>query len=152
MHLSLRVSNVPRVSFNIHDVDDLIVGEVWLLVIRGQGHVGYMLPTDFQGVGLATQTLHLLCWIAFNGLAVREMFSHAHASNKSSINVMRRVGFAPADLTELFTYGLVDYEHFKLAPETWTARGEPLKTLLAGQSDCIRRAFRAMTEVAAGAI
>lgn len=62
----------------------------------GVGEVGYVLRAAHRGRGLMTAAVRAAVGHAFGGLGLRAVVARTDATNRASIAVLERCGFAPA--------------------------------------------------------
>jgi len=72
--------------------EDVAVGFVQATVTAPQANVAWVIGTDWQGWGLASEAARAMCrWLLDSGL--EELFAHIHPDHVASQHVAKAVGF-----------------------------------------------------------
>lgn len=107
--------------------DGRVVGSVnlsWTGDGHGQAEFGFVLATDAQGCGYATEATTLLLDTAFPALGLHRAYARVDARNEASLRMLRRLGLRQeAHLVgrELFKGAWTDVVIFGVLSEEWTS-------------------------------
>ena len=84
--------------------------------------VGYWVSRKYWGMGLATEAVYLMLWLAFSRLGFRRVYAVVHADNVASYRVLekncfsreaiwRKASFLGRRWRDVYGYGILVEEH-----------------------------------------
>ncbi len=111
--------------------DGRVIGSVnlsWVSRLHGQAEFGFVLATDAQGSGYATEATSVMLDAAFPTLDLHRAYARVDARNEASLRMLRRWGMRQEAYLrgrEFFKGEWTDIVIFAVLRQEWAARRPP---------------------------